>query len=236
MINVERIDQVHIRMPIIDQFSGLRAQIQKTVVDSVEKTRQLIPLHEATIRIKNDPHGVIKDHAHGGWTFTPESILIKVNPNFPDKEQFLHVELPRSISHELHHAVREKVLKDEPRSLGKMLIFEGLATFFETEVWGGEPSKWANALTPEQLQDLLRVAFDELADDKYDHSRWFFGTKDLPRWTGYTIGVYLIKEYLKLHPDQTAASLVTTPESTILEGLKEAILAPVDQQQYRGAN
>ena len=231
MINVERIDQVNIRMPIIDQFSGLRKDIQGIVHNAIEKTKQYIPLHETTIRIKNDPDGVIKDHAHGGWTFTPESIVIKVNPNFPDKEKFLHEELPRSISHELHHAVREKVLKDEPRSLGRMLIFEGLATYFETEVWGGEPSKWANALTPEQLQDVLKVAINELSDDKYDHSRWFFGTKDLARWTGYTIGVYLIKEYLKLHPDQTAASLVTTPASTILEGLKGVISPQFDLQQ-----
>ncbi|MBI5018891.1 hypothetical protein HZB58_01295 [Candidatus Gottesmanbacteria bacterium] len=231
MINVERIGQVHIRMPIIDQFSGLRIQIQKTVIKSIEKTKQFIPLHETTIRIKNDPHGVIKDHAHGGWTLTPESILIKVNSNFPDKEQFLQVELPRSVSHELHHAVREKALKDEPRSLGRTLIFEGLATYFETEVWGGEPSKWADALTHEQLQELLKVAINELSDNAYDHSRWFFGTKDLPRWTGYTIGLYLIKEYLKLHPDQTAASLVTTPASVILGGLKESILSPVDPQQ-----
>lgn len=219
----ERTAEVHISMPLIDQFSGLRKDIQSSVNKAVEKTKQFIPVHETTIRIKNDPKSVIPGHAHGGWEFTPENIVIKVDPNFPDKEQFLGVELPRGVSHELHHAVREKALPDEPRTLGKMLIFEGLATYFETEVWGGEPSKWATALSPEQLQELLIVATTELFQEKYDHMRWFYGTKEIPRWAGYTIGAYLIKQYLDLHPNQTAASLVAVPAATILDELKEVM-------------
>lgn len=219
MINVEQIDGVRIRMPIIDEFAGLRKDIQSTVAAAIKKTKSFLPLHELTLRIKNDPEVVIPDHAHAGWTYSPESIVIKLNPNFPDKEQLLKTELPRSVSHELHHAVRKKALPNEKRTLGSMLISEGLATQFETEVWGGKPSAWATALTPEQIQSILEKAMKELTNTEHDDGRWFFGTKDLPRWTGYAIGIYLVQEYLKLHPEQTAASLVTVPAKVLLKEL-----------------
>lgn len=233
MINVEQIEGVHIRMPIVDEFAGLRKDIQSTVSMAIEKTKSFLPLHELTIRIKNKPEAVIPDHAHAGWTYSPESVVIKLNPNFPDKEQLLKTELPRAVSHELHHAARKKALPTEKRTLGVGLISEGLATQFETEVWGGKPSAWATALTPDQIQTLLRTFIKEQSNAEYDDARWFFGTKDLPRWTGYTIGVYLVQEYLKLHPGETAASLVSTPSAVILDSLKGTILRSKSEEKHK---
>lgn len=223
-MNPERPADIHIRMPFIDRFAGLRNSIQETVNGAVEKTKKYLQLHEATIRIKNDPNGVIRGHAHGGWTFSADNIVIKVDPNFPDREQFLNVELPRSVSHELHHSVRLKELPDEPRTLGAALVFEGLATCFENEVWGGQPSKWANTLNHEQIQELLPMVIQEQNNLKYNHAKWFFGTEELPQWTGYSIGVYLVQKYLQLHPGETAASLVSTPADIIFDGLRGQIL------------
>ncbi len=219
-MNPERARDVQIRMPTFDRFAGLRKDIQSITKFAVAQTAKYIPLHETTIRIVDDPKSVIPNHAHSGWTHSADSIRITLDPHFPHKEKLLYEELPRTISHELHHAVRAKALVNEPNTLGAALINEGLATHFETEVWGGEPSKWATALNQEQLQELLKVAVNERTDTTYDHARWFFGAKELPRWTGYTIGVYLVKEYLRLHPEQTAASLVATPADTIFDGLR----------------
>lgn len=224
MMNVERIDQVRIRMPIVDQFSGIRKDIQSSVSIAIEKTKKHLPLRETTIRIKNDPKGVIPGYAHGAWTFSADNIVIKVNPNIRDREQFLKIELPRSISHELHHSVRSNQMMQEPRTLGTFLIYEGLATCFETEVWGGQLSNWANALSNEQILEILPKVFENLDNPDYSHARWFFGTDDMPKWAGYTIGVYLIKKYLSLHPNETAASLVMTPSKEILDEVKVALL------------
>lgn len=222
MMNVEQVAGVHIRLPITDEFAGLRQDIQTTAVTAIDRTKQFLPLHELTLRIKNDPEAVIPGHAHGGWTYSPESIVIRLNPNFPSKEQLLKIELPRSVSHELHHAVRQKALPNEKRTLGSGLISEGLATHFETEVWGGEPSAWATALNSDQIQSIVEIVMKEYANTEYDDARWFFGTKDLPRWTGYTIGVYLVQEYLKLHPEQSAASLVSLPAEIIFKELLQS--------------
>ena len=39
---------------------------------------------------------------------------------------------------------------------------------------------------------------------------WFFGTGDLPRWTGYALGYWLIERYQAANPGQSAADLVHT--------------------------
>lgn len=215
---------MHVRLPLFDRFAGLRKDIKLVIQTSVDQTARYLPLHDVDIRIKNDPSGVIPEHAHSGWTYSKDKVQIKINPQFSDREQLLHIELPRAISHELHHAVRDKALPNEPKTLGAALIKEGLAVVFETDVWGGEPSAWAQALTEEQIHDLLSEAIKESNNDTYNSGRWFFGKSDLPRWTGYSIGTYLIKEYLKLHPNETAASLVTVPAAIILNELGDTIL------------
>ncbi len=219
-MNIERTGDVRIRMPVFDRFAGLRKDIQSVTKDAIAQTARYLPLHRLTLHIKDDPKKTIPGHAHGGRTHSSKDVDIYLDPAFPDREQLLHTELPRSVSHELHHAVRNKELPDEPRSLGAALVQEGLATLFETEVWGGEPSAWAKALSPEQTNKLLHKALSESSDANYDHARWFFGTGDIPRWAGYSLGVHLIREYLRLHPNETAASLVGTPANVILDSLQ----------------
>lgn len=219
----ERVGDVQVRMPLFDRFAGLRKDIQSITKFAVAQTAKHIPLHETTIRILDNPQRVIPEHAHSGWTHSAEKVRITLNPKFPDKEKLLYEELPRSVSHELHHAVRTKALPDEPETLGAALISEGLAVQFETEVWGGKPSAWATALTEEQIFALLDIVVAEIGNEKYNHARWFFGTENLPRWGGYAIGMYLVREYLRLHPGETAASLVSTPSTVILDGLKDTI-------------
>lgn len=233
----ERVGDVTIKMSLVDGFAGLRKDLQSATKNAIEQTSRHLSLHELTISIKNDPKKVILGHAHAGWTHSAKDVQIKVNPNFSDKEHLLHVEFPRSVSHELHHAVREKALPDEKRSLGSALIAEGLATLFETEVWGGIPSDWAKPLSKEQMQSLLEKVIVESEDPNYNHGRWFFGTSDLPRWAGYSMGIFLIKEYIKLHPNETAATLVETPARVILDELKQTKLKRLNLQlPYQGVD
>lgn len=222
-MNRERAGDVRIHMPVFDRFDGLRNDIQSVTKNAIEQTARHLPLHNVTIHIKDDPAGVIPGYAHGGWTLSSEEVQIKLDPHFPNRAQLLTVELPRSVSHELHHAVRNKLLPNEPRSLGAALIREGLATVFETDVWSGEPSAWAKPLAPKEAHDLLVQMNAERHESTYDHARWFFGTGDLPRWAGYSLGVFIVGEYIKLHSRETAASLVAVPADVILDEVLRSV-------------
>ena len=66
----------------------------------------------------------------------------------------------------------------------------------------------------------MEKVITEYNDPRYNHARWFFGSSDLPQWAGYSLGVRLVKEYMRLHPDETAATLVATPASVIFDEIK----------------
>jgi len=49
---------------------------------------------------------------------------------------------------------------------------------------------------------------------------WFFGrngTDPIPVWTGYTLGWRIVENYLKIHPQERASSLVLKPTDEILK-------------------
>ena len=190
--------------------------LEKTLKGAVDKTARHIRLHPIDIIISDDPPHVIPGFGHGARTQNPYTIRISLDPAFPDFEHVIKKEIPRTISHELHHAVRWKT-KGYGTTLLERLVSEGLATHFEQEVWGGKPSPWAIALSKQELYNVQRQAQREYAAVSYDHRRWFYGTGDLPRWAGYSLGCHLVGRYLKKHSDQTAAALVNAPAEIIAD-------------------
>jgi uncharacterized protein YjaZ len=41
----------------------------------------------------------------------------------------------------------------------------------------------------------IKLARETLDSKSYDHSEWFFGSKKIDRWFGYSFGYELCKEY-----------------------------------------
>jgi hypothetical protein len=210
-MSIEQFKDVHIYAPRIEDAKGVEQSIIRAVKGAVERTSKRIPLHEVSIHVTHDPKRVIPGYGHGGWTYSSSEIDISVDNAFARKKEFIEGELPRSVSHELHHAVRSNIFPNEERTLGAALVREGLATLFEQEVWGGNLSDWAQALNQDQIDQLMPLYKKEFAHKSYDHPRWFFGRGDLPNWAGYTLGVYIIKKYLQNHPNESAGSLVGVP-------------------------
>lgn len=191
--------------------------LTQTLKAAVEKTTQCISLHPIDIVVYDNPRQAIPGFGHGGRTHNPHTIHVSLDPSFPDFEHVIRKEIPKTISHELHHAVRWKAV-GYGTTLLERLVSEGLATHFEQDMWGGTPSPWATALDLKTLADIHDKAKSEYTSTTFHHSRWFYGTGDLPRWAGYSLGYQLVGEYLKEHTDKTAATLVSTPIQMMIAG------------------
>jgi uncharacterized protein YjaZ len=72
-------------------------------------------------------------------------------------------------------------------------------------------------LTGKQERDAWVDARPQLGEIE-DHAGWFFGSGDIPRWAGYTLGFDIVSGYLRAHPALLAADLVTKGAETILRG------------------
>lgn len=200
--------------------AGFELLLQQSLKNAVDQTGKHIPLHYIAVRVQvvdAQSLGTLAKRGVSGHTYSENKVRIRVANNTKDNKRILEKEAPRSLSHELHHAVRFKNIGYK-HLLSDALVREGLATHFETEVWGGEPSPWATSLTQEQNLQMLQEALREIKanDENYDHGRWFYGSGDLPNWTGYTLGYHIVSEYLRLHPGDTAASLVSIPTENIM--------------------
>lgn len=191
--------------------------LERTIKRAVEKTAGYISLHPIDIVVYDNPRQVVPGFGHGGRTNNPHTIHVSLDPSFPDFKHVIKKEIPRTISHELHHAVRWKVV-GYGTTLLERFVSEGLATHFEQDMWGGTPSPWATALDINSLVAVNELAKSEYTSTTFNHSRWFYGTGDLPRWAGYSLGFHLVEQYLKKHPEETAAILVSAPAETFVAG------------------
>lgn len=127
----------------------------------------------------------------------------------------------RALVRQMAHLVRWEG-PGQGRSLGEVLVSEGLAGHFVVQVMGGQPDPVDTVRPP---HGALRQAMHEWARRDYDHGRWFAGKGDLRRGTGTGLGHRIIADHLSRHPGDTAASLATAPAEPFRQTLRRIAVA-----------
>lgn len=90
---------------------------------------------------------------------------------------------------------------------------------------GIDPLLWSTTLDGDQLATWSSRARDQWFDAGYDHSAWFFGTREIPRWAGYTIGFSLTGEFLAAAPSRRAPTSYAEPASSFIpDGTGSAVI------------
>jgi uncharacterized protein YjaZ len=91
------------------------------------------------------------------------------------------------------------------------LVFEGLAQNFEEDILKIRPI-YAKVLSKLQALDLLRKIKDKIYKvDRKFYIYLFFGSKKFKRWSGYTIGYFIVKEFRKKNKDLNWKNLISLP-------------------------
>ncbi len=99
------------------------------------------------------------------------------------------------------------------------MVSEGLAGRFVEHVLGTPPELWEKAVDFAELPKYLPDP-DVLWSADYDHPEWFFGTKSLPRWLGYTMGYEVVGQWLRQRPRPGKEEWINTSAATIFEAAK----------------
>ncbi|TBN42615.1 hypothetical protein EYE42_04105 [Paracoccus subflavus] len=167
-----------------------------------------LPDFDLVIRAHHDRSA---DGAIQGHSPAPGVIEVAVTPDRFDPTAFT-----RALVRQMAHLIRQ----DGPgygRSLGEVLVSEGLAGHFLVQVTGGGPDA-VDTVRP--AQGAMRQAMNEWARRDYDHPRWFGGKGDLRRGTGTGIGHRIVADHLANHPGDTAAGLLTAPAEPFRQNLR----------------
>ena len=141
---------------------------------------------------------IIPENGAGGYTFSADFIRI----NIDDKKATENL-ISENVVHELCHAARWGKNDEWIKSLFDGLIFEGLACVLEAEFVKdrSEKSLFIKTIlerTDDENEKILEKLRDQLDSNCYDYDTIFFnGNNKLPRWSGYSLGYYLVKKYLE---------------------------------------
>lgn len=142
---------------------------------------------------------LIPEDGVGGLTRTADFIEFAVN-----QEKATENLISEMLVHELCHAARwGKNNEWMMTSLFDGIISEGIATYFEAEFIKNRNERTIFIKTilgrsDEENEKILDQLRDRLDSNEYDYNAIFFtGNNKLPRWSGYSLGFYLVKKYLE---------------------------------------
>lgn len=141
---------------------------------------------------------IIPEDGVGGRTRTSDFIEFAINEEKATKNL-----ISEMVAHELCHAARWGKNDEWINSLFDSIISEGIATYLEAEFVKDRKEKTVFIKTilertDDENKKILEKLRDQLESNYYDYDTIFFnGNDELPRWSGYSLGYYLVKKYLE---------------------------------------
>lgn len=142
---------------------------------------------------------------------------------FIDLNQYTKNSLENTVAHELNHTIyyynhyddfNDYVLLDK-------LIMEGLAENFREQHFDPKISPWSGALAREQALKILKESQDLIkTKDEELMYEFMFGSKKYERWTGYSVGYWLVKEFIDKNKSMSWDDLMNLDKEKFLQILE----------------
>jgi uncharacterized protein YjaZ len=192
--------------------------IENSFNNTVSEVPKYLPIHDVDVIVYDNPEGTVPEQGIGGYTPNKNLVYISLDPSFVNLKESINSELKRTLAHEFHHTVRW-INPGYGETLLDALITEGLADHFDLEIFPELLQPWSEAFNDNELKELMEKAKKEFNNTEYDHFAWFYGNEELgiPRWTGYSLGFKIVKDYLKKHPGQKPSKLYSAETNTFIE-------------------
>jgi uncharacterized protein YjaZ len=144
----------------------------------------------------------------GVMGFTPYSSVFHL---FISPQAFTRKSLISTVVHELNHAVFYYFhRKDFSKcTLLDHIITEGLAENFREEVLGGKSAPWSVAVAEKETSRVIS-AVRPLLHSKSSRIRQevLFGGRRFKRWTGYSIGYWIVKSFRRKYSEMSWEEIV----------------------------
>ena len=143
----------------------------------------------------------IAEDGIAGKTLHSRLIILSLDKNQHEiSEGFIF----ETICHEMSHSLRWEKLPEYAETMFDGMILEGLAVALEEEAMiktGRQDKQFFLKEIQEtpraEIDKMITVLKDKFEDKIYDYNKIFFTGDDiLPRWAGYRLGYYFVKQYL----------------------------------------
>lgn len=177
----------------------------------------------------------------------PTKNFIFVHPYFPTKKDevfegvmavavyscvfhlFINIEkatkesIENTVAHELNHTIYYYHHYDDFNNYTLLdeILLEGLAENFREQYFKPEITKWAGALEKDEALQILKDLDKEIlkSTDQKVIKDFLFGNEEYKRWTGYSVGYWLVKEFINKNPEMSWEELMKLDKEKFLEVL-----------------
>lgn len=130
--------------------------------------------------------------------------------------------MENTIAHELNHTIYMYRHYDDFGSYTLLdnILLEGLAENFRQTYFDPETTPWAGALQKDEAFKVLKNSINVLdSGDEEIKNEFLFGGKDYKKWTGYSAGYWLVKEFIKENQNLSWNDLMKVGQEKFLEVL-----------------
>lgn len=194
------------------------AGVLETIKKAITHHNQFLEHAECNILIFSDTFGVIPEQGIGGRCGQSDLINIFIDPEHEaGVKHNITKWLPAALAHELYHA-RRYVTHQFATVLGESLIEEGLPSMFEEFIQPDLEVPYAHHLNKKELAQAWEQAQPLLNSENYNRDDWFYGSKKMKKWTGYSLGYDIVRQYMGKHGEKDPTKFIDTPASDFLKG------------------
>jgi len=158
---------------------------------------------------------------NGSFGFAAYSCVLHL---FIAPDIFTKESVADSVAHEINHTISYYHHFDRYAqwSLLDHMANEGLAENFREDVLKTKPSPWATALSEQKAFELLKEIYLLLnSKDSKTHRAVLFGNDKYERWTGYSVGYWLVKKFRKMNQKLSWEEIIKTKPEDILKTVKK---------------
>lgn len=128
------------------------------------------------------------------------------------------ISIKNTVAHELGHALSKEHRNYD--DIFRMLKEEGLNEHFRENMIGGGRDPWTKAISKKKSMEIFKEVKEKIKSGKsISYMELFHGAGKYPRWSGYTIGYYLMKNYLKDLKNINWKELFKTPSKEIMSSI-----------------
>ncbi|HVX47967.1 MAG TPA: DUF2268 domain-containing putative Zn-dependent protease [Candidatus Saccharimonadales bacterium] len=184
--------------------------IKRAFASASQTAQELLQLDKVDVVCISNKVYVIPEIGIGGFTPSRHLTYLYIDPAAEINES----EIFNTLCHEFHHARRY----DGPgygNTLFDSIIFEGLATAFENEVSGGKAFISSTLRKRKNTRQLINKCKPHFNDTDFDHFKWFIRDKsgELPRWSGYEMGYFIVREQLAKQNKKASDLVLESPRN-----------------------
>jgi uncharacterized protein YjaZ len=212
----------HVGNGSIEQYKKIseeqKSEIEKTISETIKKCNDKLPVPTKNFVFVHPYLTTEDDKVFDGVMAV--AVYSCVFHLFVNLDEYSKKSIENTVAHELNHTIYYYHHYDDFNNYTLLdeILLEGLAENFREQYFNPEVSKWAGALDKDEAFEALKESKDILGSrDQKVIQEFLFGNNKHKRWTGYSAGYWLVKEFINKNKNLSWDKLMKTNPKKFVE-------------------